>query len=216
MDADVRVVPLRLRQRRDAVDERHRRREVGEAAPPAQGAAVRAQLPARHQRQHGRRLLLRQRRGAPGALDAAAAQQLAQLHRPPIIAAPRKKKGARSANGPPRYLLAATCYFPPASGTETDYACSTPGGGRQLSTEGRYQFQRPSSFIDAGTRTERMIVASMSTAAPRPKPVCCSITRSPIANPPNTATMISAAPVISRPVDRNPKATASVLSPVWS
>ena len=57
----------------------------------------------------------------------------------------------------------------------------------------------------AGTRIERTIVASISTATPAPKPISWNITRSPAAKPANTATMISAAPVISRPVERTPK-----------
>jgi hypothetical protein len=42
--------------------------------------------------------------------------------------------------------------------------------GSQLSQRGRYQFQSPSSFIVAGSRTARTIVASMSTAAASPMP----------------------------------------------
>ena len=66
----------------------------------------------------------------------------------------------------------------------------------------------------AGTITERMIVASMMTATPSPKPACCSGARSPLATPANTATMISAAPVMMLPVERTPNATDSRLLPV--
>ena len=37
-----------------------------------------------------------------------------------------------------------------------------------------------------------------------PNPICWNITRSPVAKPAKTATMISAAPVISRAVDVMP------------
>src|SRR6266542_296987 len=80
---------------------------------------------------------------------------------------------------------------------------STRIWGSHSSHLGRYQFHFPRSSIAAGTRTERTIVASISTAAPRP-------------NPPNTATMISAAPVMMPPVVRRPNDTAPRLSPVWS
>jgi len=79
---------------------------------------------------------------------------------------------------------------------------------------GMYQLRLPSRVSVAGTRTERTMVASTRTAMARPKPICWSMTMSPRANPPNTATIISAAPVISRPVELRPKDTASVLSPV--
>ena len=51
-----------------------------------------------------------------------------------------------------------------------------------------------------GTRTVRITVASRSSAPPTPKPICWKPTRSPVANPANTTTMISAAPVMIRPV----------------
>ena len=54
-----------------------------------------------------------------------------------------------------------------------------------------------------------MIVASISSATATPKPICWNMTRSPIAKPTKTATMISAAPVISRAVEATPHATAS-------
>ena len=81
---------------------------------------------------------------------------------------------------------------------------SARNSGSQPSQDGKYQFALPSSRMLAGTSTERTIVASSSTATARPNPICWNITRSPLANPTNTATMISAAPVMSRPVDRIP------------
>ena len=44
--------------------------------------------------------------------------------------------------------------------------------GSQPSQVGRYQFQRPSSFIAAGRITERISVASISRAIATPKPIC--------------------------------------------
>jgi len=70
--------------------------------------------------------------------------------------------------------------------------------------------------MDAGIITQRTMVASSKIAIPKPKPICCNPIREPVKHPQNTATMISAAPVIRRPVDRMPNATASVVSPVRS
>jgi hypothetical protein len=86
--------------------------------------------------------------------------------------------------------------------------------GSQCRNEGRYQLARPRSLMLAGTKTIRTIVASRRTASPRPKPICCRPTKSPAANPQKPATMMRAAPVMSLPVARIPKATDSVLSPV--
>jgi hypothetical protein len=72
----------------------------------------------------------------------------------------------------------------------------------------------PSSFIAAGTSTERMSVASISSATAIPNPICWNITRSPAAKPAKTATMISAAPVIMRAVEPIPNEIASVVSRV--
>ena len=57
----------------------------------------------------------------------------------------------------------------------------------------------------AGTITERTMVASISRATAMPKPICWNMTRSPAANPPKTATMISAAPVMIRAVEPDPE-----------
>ena len=76
---------------------------------------------------------------------------------------------------------------------------------------GRYQFQRPSRCMVAGSTTERMIVASISSATATPKPICWNMISSPLAKPANTATMISAAPVMIRAVEATPKTTACVV-----
>ena len=80
--------------------------------------------------------------------------------------------------------------------------------GSQSSRFGRYQFQSPSSFIVAGNSTPRMIVASISTAAARPTPICLNSTVDSVANTANTATMIAAALVTTPAVDRIPRDTA--------
>ena len=56
----------------------------------------------------------------------------------------------------------------------------------------------------AGTSTMRTMVASRNTATAKPNPICWFAIRSPDANPPNTATMMSAAPVMSPAVERSP------------
>ena len=61
-----------------------------------------------------------------------------------------------------------------------------------------------------------MIVASISSATATPKPICWNMTRSPRAKPLKTATMIRAAPVISRAVEATVWVTASVVEPVAS
>ena len=58
------------------------------------------------------------------------------------------------------------------------------------------------------------MVASSSTAAARPNPICWNITRSPLAKPAKTATMIRAAPVMMPAVEPMPDSTAAVVSPV--
>src|SRR5262249_13268270 len=88
--------------------------------------------------------------------------------------------------------------------------------GSQLSQRGRYQFQSPSSFIALGRTTERMIVASIRSAAATPKPICWNMISSPLAKPAKTATMINAAPVMMRAVEATPKVTAPTVSPVAS
>ena len=63
---------------------------------------------------------------------------------------------------------------------------------------------RATGIAITGTSTERTMVASSSTAAARPKPICWKLTRRPAAKPAKTATMMAAAPVIKAAVDRNP------------
>ena len=79
-----------------------------------------------------------------------------------------------------------------------------------------YQLRSPRSSIQAGMSTVRTRVASTRMATPRPNPICWNITSWPAAKPANTATMMSAAPVIRRAVDVMPYATASRASPRWS
>ncbi len=56
----------------------------------------------------------------------------------------------------------------------------------------------------AGTMMVRTTVASMRTATARPKPICWNTTSSPVAIPPNTQTMMAAAPVMMLPVRPRP------------
>ena len=65
--------------------------------------------------------------------------------------------------------------------------------GSHSSHCGRYQFQSPSSFIAAGSRTARTIVASMRTAAARPTPICFMSMNVSVPKIENTATMTTAA-----------------------
>ena len=73
---------------------------------------------------------------------------------------------------------------------------------------GNHQFARPSSYMIAGTRTSRTMVASMKIALARPIPMSLRPTWSASANAPNTATMIAAAAVITRAVAARPSVTA--------
>ncbi len=88
--------------------------------------------------------------------------------------------------------------------------------GSHCSQRGRYQFASPRSRIDDGTSNVRTIVASRKTATASPNPICWNGASRTGANPPNTVTMISAAPVMIPAVVRRPYATDSVLSPVLS
>ena len=51
-------------------------------------------------------------------------------------------------------------------------APSTFTWGSQRNARGSHQLRVPNSFIEAGTTTERMSVASMKTATASPKPIC--------------------------------------------
>ncbi len=76
--------------------------------------------------------------------------------------------------------------------------------GSHSSQVGKYRLRSPRSFIVAGTRTDRTMVASSATATAGPKPICCNATSDAAAKPPKTATMMAAAPVIRAPVVRSP------------
>ncbi len=68
--------------------------------------------------------------------------------------------------------------------------------------------------MNAGTRTPRTTVASMSTASAMLKPSALIRTTDESAKAPKTATMMSAAPVMTPPVIPIPSSTARALSPV--
>src|SRR5215213_5546122 len=85
----------------------------------------------------------------------------------------------------------------------------SPERGSHWSHRGRYQFQSPSNFIDAGRSTARTIVASIRTAAARPTPNCLNISRDSAAKTEKTATMTIAALVTTPAVDLIPYETAS-------
>ena len=80
-----------------------------------------------------------------------------------------------------------------ASGAGSSAGPSGDRVGSHSSHVGRYQFHSPSSFIAAGSSTARMIVASISTATARPKPICFTSISLSVANSPKTATMMIAA-----------------------
>jgi hypothetical protein len=73
---------------------------------------------------------------------------------------------------------------------------------------GRYQFQSPSSFIVAGSRTARTMVASSSTATARPTPNILATTSGSSTKAAKTEIMISAALVMTRAVEPTPSTTA--------
>lgn len=54
----------------------------------------------------------------------------------------------------------------------------------------------PRNFMDAGTITQRTLVASSKIAMPKPKPICCNPIREPVKHLQNAGTMINAASVI--------------------
>ena len=77
-----------------------------------------------------------------------------------------------------------------------------------------YQFQSPSSFIEAGSSTPRTIVASIRIAVASPTPNCLNSSIERVAKIENTATITTAALVTTPAVDLMPSATASsVLAP---
>jgi hypothetical protein len=88
--------------------------------------------------------------------------------------------------------------------------------GSQSSQRGRYQLRWPSKLRVLGRMTRRISVASRIRATATPKPISWNCRSCPRAKPANTATMISAAPVMILAVDATPPATASRVEPYWS
>ena len=86
-------------------------------------------------------------------------------------------------------------------------------GSQRSSQRGSHQAWRPSSTITAGTSRQRTTVASTATATAMPRPNCLTVTLSLAMNAANTLTMISAAEVITRPVEAIPSTTARRASP---
>lgn len=87
-------------------------------------------------------------------------------------------------------------------------------GSRFSSHPGSHQLAPPSMCISAGTRRVRSTNASSATAAASPVPNIAT-TRSPLSTKaPNTAIMMTAAELITRPVSARPMRTARALSPV--
>ena len=62
----------------------------------------------------------------------------------------------------------------------------------------------PSNSMLLGTSTVLTSVASRNTATASPNPICSLMVVSPVANAPNTATMMRAAPIIIAAVHRSP------------
>src|SRR5262249_48012127 len=95
----------------------------------------------------------------------------------------------------------------------TGVGASSRQCGSQRSVRGRYQFARPSSFIVDGRSTPRMIVASRSTAIPRPTPSCLMSSEESVANSANTPTITAAAAVTVPAVVRIPSPTPPSAEP---
>src|SRR5215204_7374477 len=94
-------------------------------------------------------------------------------------------------------------------------AASRETSGSHSSLAGKYQFQSPSSFIDAGNRTARIMVASIRTAAASPTPIILKSSALSVAKIANTNTITTAALVTVPAVLLIPCATASsVLIPL--
>jgi hypothetical protein len=104
-----------------------------------------------------------------------------------------------------------------AAGVVAGSAASTSRcGSTRSSQRGRYQLARPRSAIVAGTSTRRTTVASMRTATAIPTPIIFTVTFGSSAKPTNTAIMIAAALVMTRPVAARPRTTLPCGSPVAS
>src|SRR4029077_10435286 len=95
-----------------------------------------------------------------------------------------------------------------AGGGAPHGAPTGPTCGIHSSQLGRYQFQSPSSFIDAGSRMARTRVASISTATPSPTPSSLKKTSDRVANTAKTPTMTTAALVTTPAVVLIPCETA--------
>ena len=82
----------------------------------------------------------------------------------------------------------------------------SPRGAASRASAGRYQFQRPSSFIDGRDEDRADRSSRRGRARRRGRSPSAGTSRArPAAKPLKTATMISAAPVISRAVERDPE-----------
>src|SRR5207247_3803147 len=81
--------------------------------------------------------------------------------------------------------------------------------GSHSSHFGRYQLASPSSVIEAGSRTARMIVASIRTATARPMPISFMSRIGISAKTKKTPTMTRAALVTTLAVEVIPCSTAS-------
>src|SRR6202012_3381032 len=79
---------------------------------------------------------------------------------------------------------------------------------------GSHQFAFPRSSIRAGTRTRRITVAAMSTAAASPIPICFTDTSGVRTEEQNTTIMIAAAAEMIRRVLVSPRDTAAELFPL--
>src|SRR6516225_3903558 len=89
-----------------------------------------------------------------------------------------------------------------------DTAGLAPKRGIHSSQLGMYQFHSPRSFMLAGSRTTRTIVASSSTATASPMPVSFIDTEDKLAKMRKTITMTVAAAVTVAAVDLMPLLTA--------
>ena len=89
-------------------------------------------------------------------------------------------------------------------------------GRSRPSQRGSHQFARPSRCITDGTSSIRTTVASMKIADAMPTPITLRTTSGLGMNAANTATMIAAAAVMTRPVPASPSRMARWLSPVRS
>ena len=88
-------------------------------------------------------------------------------------------------------------------------------GRIRSSQPGSHQLDLPRSTIVAGTRRQRTIVASTAIATASPTPNCFTVGSPFRMKLEKTATMISAADVMTRALDARPWTTAVRLSPVF-